>query len=274
MPEHHYDTPEPIDLVIEIGRGTVRVDAITTSTTDITLTGARADQVRVEHVDGEISIIGPRDGLGFRPGDTRVDVIVSLPVDSRLVSRLGSADLVATGRLGGGQVKTGSGDVRLDELCGPADVETGSGDVRIAGPAADLRIKSGSGNVSLGLTQGALAISTGSGDVTLGGVEGPSVVKTGSGDLLITAARADTSYATGSGDLRIREATRGSFTARTASGDVAVAVRAGVPVWTDINTLTGRIHSTLRGAGHPEPGQDHVQLRVTSASGDVDLSEL
>jgi DUF4097 and DUF4098 domain-containing protein YvlB len=274
MPEHHYDTPEPIDLVIAIGRGTVRVDATETATTDIVITGKHADQVRVTQSTGAVSITDPRDGLGFRSGDVRADVVVSLPTGSRLVTRLGSADLTVTGSLGESHLKAGSGDVRLDVLSGPTGIETGSGDVRVLGPTDDLRVKSGSGDVTLGRTHGSLTVSTGSGDVSLEDVEGRSVVKTGSGDLLIATARADASYMTGSGDLRIRNALRGSFTARTASGDVAVAVPAGVPVWTDINTLTGQIHSTLQGAGQPEPGQDHVELRVTTASGDVDLQEI
>ena len=49
---------------------------------------------------------------------------------------------------------------------------------------------------------------------------------------------------------------------------------AGVPVWTDVHTVTGTIHSTLEGAGQPEPGADHVELRTTTVSGDIDLTQI
>lgn len=273
MAEHHFETLTQIDLYVELGRGAVRLDATETTTTDIIVTGPGADKVHVEQRGQEVSIIGPRDGLGFRSGEAHVDVTVSLPTDSRLVSRLGSADLSLTGRLGKSQLKTGSGALTLDTLSAPCSIETGSGDVRLRAASADLQVKSGSGDVTITRVEGRLAVSSGSGDIDVDGAEGPSVVKSGSGDLTIGSAHADASYTTGSGDLRIREATRGKFVTKSASGDVAIAVRAGVPVWTDINTVSGRIHSSLAGAGQPEPGQDHVELRTVTVSGDVDLSE-
>jgi hypothetical protein len=53
-----------------------------------------------------------------------------------------------------------------------------------------------------------------------------------------------------------------------------VGIPAGTPVWTDISSLTGRIHSTLSGAGQPAEGQDHVEVRATTVSGNVSLVEL
>lgn len=273
MTEHHFETPAPIDLYVEQGRGALRLQATETSTTVVTVTGPHADRVGVEQHGTQISIVGPREGLGFRAADSRVDVTVTLPTDSRLVTRLGSADLTATGRLGECRLKSGSGDTSLDVLAAAVSLETGSGDVRVREAAGDLRIKSGSGDVAISRVTGRVAVSTGSGDVTIGDGEGPAVVKSGSGDLTIAVAGADASYTTGSGDLRIREATRGRFETKSASGDVAVAVRAGVPVWTDVSTLTGHLRSTLSGTGRPAPGQDHVELRTTTVSGDVDLTQ-
>ncbi|MFA6298233.1 MAG: hypothetical protein WC642_03645, partial [Nocardioides sp.] len=72
----------------------------------------------------------------------------------------------------------------------------------------------------------------------------------------------------------IDTATRGRFTAKGASGNVRIGIPAGVPVWTDISTVTGRIHSTLQGAGQPEDGADHIEVRAKIVSGDVVLTEL
>jgi len=66
---------------------------------------------------------------------------------------------------------------------------------------------------------------------------------------------------------------RGRVSAKGASGDVVVGIPAGVPVWTDITTVSGRIRLDLQGAGQPEEGQDHVELRARTVSGDVVLTE-
>jgi len=53
-----------------------------------------------------------------------------------------------------------------------------------------------------------------------------------------------------------------------------IGIPAGVPVWTDVTTVSGSIHSDLRGAGQPEPGADYVELRAKTVSGDIDLREV
>ena len=103
---------------------------------------------------------------------------------------------------------------------------------------------------------------------------GQAVVKTGSGDLEIGHAGDGVSMRTGSGDMKIGTATKGKFSAKGASGDVLIGVPAGIPVWTDLTTVSGTIHSDLRGAGQPEPGPDYVELRAKTVSGDIQLHEV
>jgi hypothetical protein len=64
------------------------------------------------------------------------------------------------------------------------------------------------------------------------------------------------------------------MTAKGASGDVHIGVPAGVPVWTDISTVSGEIRSTLRGAGQPQDGADHVEVRAKVVSGDIVLTQV
>ena len=45
-------------------------------------------------------------------------------------------------------------------------------------------------------------------------------------------------------------------------------------MWTDVNTVTGSIASNLESAGKPAKGQDHVELRATTVSGDVRLIQV
>ena len=79
---------------------------------------------------------------------------------------------------------------------------------------------------------------------------------------------------TGSGDLTIRTAHRGKLTAKGASGDVQIGVPAGVPVWTDLTTVSGDIRSGLEGVGEPEEGADHIELRAKTVSGDIVLTQV
>ena len=117
-------------------------------------------------------------------------------------------------------------------------------------------------------------VSTGSGDVQLWTTRGPAVVKTGSGDVKVGDAATDVTMTTGSGDLVVSTARNGRMTAKGASGDVRVGIPAGVPVWTDISTISGEIRSTLQGAGQPQNGTDHVEVRAKVVSGDIVLTEI
>jgi DUF4097 and DUF4098 domain-containing protein YvlB len=274
MSEHHFETHQPVRLFVEIGRGTVAVLATETTESRVEVTGRDADAVHVEQSGDEISVVAPRLRSGFLGGDSRLDVRITVPTGSDVVLRTGSADIAVEGTVGTAQVKSGSGDVRVDTLGGPAAVSTGSGAITVDVARAELRVKSGSGEVRVGHAEAALSVSTGSGSVEIGASAGPAVVKTGSGDLAVGDARDDLSMTTGSGDLVVRAASRGRVTAKGASGDVRLGIRAGVPVWTDISTVSGEIHSNLRGAGQPEEGAEHVEVRAKTVSGDIVLTEV
>ncbi|MDO9454680.1 DUF4097 family beta strand repeat-containing protein [Nocardioides sp.] len=274
MTDHHFETHEPIELYVENGKGLVEVHATDTTETRVELSGPDAEETRVELEGTQLSVIAPQHRGGFLGGDRRLDIVVTLPTLSDVVTKLGSADLRATGTVGGTQVRSGSGDVSLETLGGACLIETGSGDVRVERAEQALRIKSGSGDVGIGTAAAEVSVSTGSGDVQITDAAGPTAVKTGSGDLLIGRAHTDVGLTTGSGDLEIQSVSSGRVQVKGASGDVRVGVPAGVPVWTDVSTVSGRIHSTLEGAGQPEPGADHVELRAKTVSGDIVLTQL
>ena len=274
MSEHHFETHRPVSLFVEIGKGSVTIVATDTTESSVEVTGRDAESVRVEQSGDQISVVAPKQRTGFLAGDSRLDVNVTVPTDSDLAVRTGSADITVDGVVATGQVRSGSGDVQVDTFGGPAVVETGSGNVRIGEARSELRIKSGSGGISLGHTGSSVAVSTGSGDVEIGTSNGPTVVKTGSGDLEVVDAQSDVSLTTGSGDLLVRKALRGRVTAKGASGSVRLGIAAGVPVWTDISTVSGEIHSSLNGAGRPTEGADHAEVRAKTVSGDIVLTEV
>jgi DUF4097 and DUF4098 domain-containing protein YvlB len=274
MTEHHFETHRPVSLYVEVGKGSVQVVATDTTESTVEVTGRDADSVRVDHADDQLSVVAPHQRAGFLSGDSRLDIRVTVPTDSDLAVKTGSADIGVDGTVGTSRLKSGSGQVDVETFSGPAVVETGSGDIRVDEARAELRIKSGSGDINIGHAGGSVVVSTGSGGVEIGTTHGPTVVKTGSGDLKVADAQTDVSLSTGSGDLVIGTANRGRFTAKGASGDVRVGIPAGIPVWTDISTVSGEIRSNLRGAGEPEEGQDTVEVRAKTVSGDIVLAEV
>jgi DUF4097 and DUF4098 domain-containing protein YvlB len=274
MSQHHFETHEPVDLFVEIGKGSVAITATETTESRVEIEGRDADQVDVRQSGNQISVVAPRQRSGFFGGDNRLDLAITIPLRSELAVKTGSADIDVAGTVGTSKLKTGSGDVRTEDLEGPAHVETGSGNVAIDVANAELRIKSGSGTVRVRHAESAVAVSTGSGDVEIHTSNGPAAVKTGSGDLKVVDANTDVSLATGSGDLVVGTARRGRFTMKGASGNVQIGIPAGVPVWTDISTLSGSIRSDLESAGEPAEGAEHVELRAKTVSGDVVLTQV
>jgi hypothetical protein len=273
MTEYDFTTSQPVALYVEIGAGQVDVTATDTDQTRVELSGRHADEVLVELDGRDLRVIAPKRKTGFfSSDDDALFATITVPTGSDLAARTGSADLGVVGEIGSSRVKTGSGDVRLDTLGGPASVETGSGDVEVEESRSELRVKCGSGDVRINAVGAGAAVSTGSGDVQIGATTGPAVVKTGSGDVRVVEAGSDVSLVTGSGDLQIDTARRGKLSAKGASGSIHVGIPAGVPVWTDISTVSGRIHSNVQGSGEPSGDGDHLELRATTVSGDVVLS--
>lgn len=270
--ERSFDTPGPIELYAELGKGSLTVDAVQTTRTTVTVTGRRAEEVEVSQSGDQIAVIAPRRN-GFFGDDAKIDVTVSLPTASHLVTKTGSADQTCTGDLASARVKTGSGDVAIESVSDPSLVEAGSGDLSIDRAGA-IKVKSGSGDVRIGHLVGDCSVSTGSGDVSVGTAEGPVQSKSGSGDLHVTDARSDVTHTTGSGDLVVRRFSHGGLLAKTASGDVRVGVPADIPVWTDLRTVSGRLASNLDGAGEPSADQDYLELRASTVSGDIALEQL
>jgi DUF4097 and DUF4098 domain-containing protein YvlB len=286
-----FDTPTPTSLYVEIGGGDVDVRAEVTDRTTVDVTGKHADDVSVEQRGEQILVIAPPRRSGFFGGGDDLYVRIVTPLQSRLATKLGSADVVATGVLGEARLRSGSGDARLETVEGDAGHESGSGDLSIGLVTGDLASKSGSGDVDAEEIGGSATVSTGSGDVEVGNVGGDVLVKTGSGDVELGSSHGAVQVKTGSGSLRIRQAMgnvalstasgdllvdlmgAGQLQANNVSGDVRLGIPAGLPVWTDVSTVTGSVSSSLDGAGQPGEGQEYLELRARTVSGDIHLEQ-
>lgn len=182
----------PSALIVDVSAG------------DVWLRGAPADNVFVK-----AKIDGPENHVGYELGQQSltvfdecneepcsVDLSLDVPENVALTLRTGSGDVWVENVRGDISLRTGSGDITGIALAGlDFSADTGSGDVRCAlAPAERVRLRTGSGDVALTVPYGAyrLNISTSAGDQKVEGVQadeaaqGTIDVSTGSGDLKIT----------------------------------------------------------------------------------------
>ncbi len=143
-----FETHQPIALSIELSQGTVRMIASDRSDTVVAVNpsdpskpadveAARRTVVDLANRTLSIRVPKPRGIAVLGPGRSgSVDVTVELPEGSSLKAEAGFGDVRCDGRLGDVDVRTGAGNVRLDQT-GALRVHSGVGrvDLEEARPA-------------------------------------------------------------------------------------------------------------------------------------------
>lgn len=212
--------------------------------------GQRGDEIHVELEGRGWSITIGNWGIG----SPKVGVRVTCPTGSALDCDTASADVRSSGTLGEGRIRTASGDVTVEEVTGRLELKTASGDLRLERAGGPCSITTVSGDVDAGTLGADLAVNSVSGDVQVGEV---------GGDVAISSV---------SGDQRVRAAGPGELLLKAVSGDVQVAIRRGLRVKLDVNSVSGSIGSELEVRDSPA-GSDAplADLRVRTVSGDVKI---
>ena len=275
--DRSFDTPEPIDLYVENGRGLVDVTATPPrrrpsgspasaprSSTSATCRRARDPPHRDHRAAAQRRLL--RQG-------PRAEVLVEVPVASGLDAKVGSSDVASHGRFDDTRVDAGSGDISLDVVDGDTVVQSGSGDLVAEHLAGEARVKTGSGDVR----RAPRRLQPRRHDRQRGRARRRRRRRGGHQDRVRRRpgrhARRRGRLHHRVGDLVVGEAASGRVTAKTASGDVRIGVRAGTPVWTDVRTASGRLSSSLPSTGEPAADQPYLEVRATTASGDVTLHQ-
>lgn len=244
---------------VAVGSGDVVVHATETDRVRVELDAPGDDgrsivaETVLEQRGDEIVVETPRRS-GFLRRSPSVDVRLSVPTGTQLEVRTDSADVAATGAIGESRVQSGSGDVRLERVDGPLQVSTGSGDISVRTPECATKLSSGSGSIEVEQASGPMQLNTASGDIRVG------------------EAADDVTASTASGDQQVDRLGHGKARLSSASGDVVAGVTDGIPVWLDVNTLSGSVSSDLSGSEAPPAGTDYLELRVNTASGDIVLT--
>jgi hypothetical protein len=174
----NFATTAPIAATLEIPAG--RVELIATDRTDTTVEVRPSDpsknrdvkmasQTTVDYADGVLRIRTPKANQVLGPSGS-LEVVVHLPVGSRVEAKAGAAELRTVGRLADLSFEGAYRDITVDE-------------------AAAVQLTAVDGDVSIGRLTGAARISTSRGAIRVGeAFHGKVELKTLSGDITIGAA--------------------------------------------------------------------------------------
>ena len=275
---HTFETPNPVDLRVELRSGEILVNAEETTTTTIELEAVGGDAAAQEAIDNakvdqrgdKIVVQLPKTRSGLFRGRGEVKATIRVPLHSNAEIETGSADTRTRGELGNLKFDSGSGDVEA-EFGENVAIRTGSGDMTIGTAAGSFDSKSGSGDIRVDTIGTTAEVKAGSGDVMLGQVPQGLQVKTGSGDIVVKQLAGDVDLMAGSGDVQLKQVTSGRVRVKTGSGDIVAGIATGTAAYLDIQTVTGEVRSSLESTDAPTNGEATVELHLQSGTGDVVL---
>jgi len=179
--------------------------------------------------------------------------LVFAPRGTDILVETSSASVNCEGRMGGLDVKTGSGDVTLERV-ESATVKTASGDVRAAHVERDIKVACAAGDARVGRC-GRGVFSTASGDVRIGTAAQSVIVSTLAGDL----------------DIGLFLGRRASV--KSMSGSVGIGAPAGTRLDLDATLLSGKLRLPAPG---PAAGAAARQMRIKAklVSGDLTIKRV
>jgi hypothetical protein len=233
--------------ILDIRVTSGRIDLAPSAEGEITIdvSGSGADFLVVEQNGDTISIREERRLFGGRS----VNIRAGVPAGTSLEGAVASLDIVARVDLGRVVMRSASGDLDLGRI-DHAELKSASGDVKIDSCAGRCEVTTASGDVRIHQATGDVSVSSASGDVGIESVEGRVEVKTASGD------------------IRIGRCSGPSIEAASMSGDVEVGLPEGTRVEAEIDSLSGDVVLPPR---RPPDGQTErsLKLRAKTVSGDI-----
>jgi DUF4097 and DUF4098 domain-containing protein YvlB len=266
---------------LELGVADVRIDAGDRDDTVVEVRPSNpekkadvtaAEQTRVEYANGRLLVKAPKGWrqYSWRSEGDSIDVEISLPAGSRVEGDAGVAALHSTGRIGELRFKTGVGEIHLDRA-GPVEIRTGAGDVSVEEASGQAQIRTGSGALQVGSVDGPAVVKNSNGDTWLGEVAGDLRVNAGNGKIAVDRSEGSIVAKSANGDILIGTVARGPVVAETAFGKVDIGVVDGVVAWLELKTGHGRVHNELDSAESPAPDEDAVEIRARTSYGDITI---
>jgi hypothetical protein len=275
-----FETPDPIDVDVEVGGAYVRIEAADRTDTVVEVTPtdpssrtdrAAAQDTRVELVGGRLEVRGPS---GWRGWTSRrigaVDVRIDLPAGSTLRLELGAGSSHARGRLGACRARLGAGDLVFERVAA-LEAKTGAGDISVEEVAGSAQVTTGTGEVRIDRVDGTAAVKDSNGSIFVGEVTGDARFSSANGSITVDRAMDSIVAKTARGDVRIGEVSGGVAVAQSSMGTVEVGVLEGVAAWLDLHTKFGRVRKDLDDSGAPEPADRKAEVHASTSFGDITI---
>ena len=187
------------------------------------------------------------------------------------------------------KILTASGDVTMEDVGAAKQIiKTMSGDVSGACLIGDVTVSTVSGDVVYESLEGEVSVHTVSGDVKISRIVGKTSIGTASGDVKVKDLQGDGSFKTASGDVECTVTAVGeTLDVGTASGDVEINLPEDTSLQMTLKTASGDIKtfcdcmSTDEEINYVKSGkravgtigqEPYLQLKVTTASGDIEIN--
>jgi hypothetical protein len=245
MSQFTFSVGSPPSLDVRVTSGRLSLGPSAAGEVIIDVSGSGAEFLVVEQSGDTVSIREERRLFGGRT----VNIRALVPGGANLEAAVASLDILARVDLGRVVVRSASGDVHLGEVS-TAEVKSASGDVKVETCTGRCEITAASGDVKVQRAAGDLAVSTASGDITVERAEGRLEVKTASGDINIGSCSGP------------------SVEATSMSGDVELGLPEGTRVEAEIDSLSGDVVLPTRSPPNGETNRN-LKLRAKTVSGDV-----
>lgn len=247
MSHYVFDVGESASLDLRVSAG--RLDLVPSSDgkVSVDVSGSGAEFIVVEQAGDTVTIREERHLWGGRS----VNIRASVPAGTNFEAAVASLDVVARVELGRVSGRTASGDFDLGGV-GSLEVRTASGDVKVDTCSGRCEINSASGDLRLHEAGGDVVVSTASGDVSVDTIRGRLETKSASGDITVRLCEGSQVEAT------------------SLSGDISLGIPEGTRVEAEMDSLSGDVRLPPR---RPPSGEAQKQMRVRAktVSGDIDL---
>jgi hypothetical protein len=276
----HFETPQPIAVVLELRVADVRVSAGERADTIVHVRPtdsskpddvAAAEHTRVEYADGRLLVKEPRrlrELSPFSDGGS-IDVEIELPAGSDLSGQTAAGGFRCTGSLGRCELKSSAGQISLDRAARVKLVT--AGDIRLERVTGDAELVTATGDVRAAEIDGSVVIKNSNGDTRIGEVGGDLRVKAANGDIDVEHSHGSVVAKTANGHIRLGGIQRGTLVAETASGHIEVGIAGGAAAWLDLHTSYGNVHNGLDATEGPGSADEHVEVRARTGFGDITI---
>jgi DUF4097 and DUF4098 domain-containing protein YvlB len=274
----HFETPQPISVVLELRVADVRVVAGERTDTSVQVLPSdsskrddvtAAENTRVEYANGMLLVKAPRRLREWSPRSDggSIDVEIELPAGSDVSGHTAAGGFRCTGVLGRCELKSSAGEIRVDQAARVKLVT--AGDITLERASGDAELTTATGEVRAGEIAGSAVIKNANGDIRIGEVGGDLRVKAANGDIVVERSESSVTAKTANGRIRVGSIHRGSLVAETANGRIEVGIAGGVAAWLDLDTRYGHVHNDLDATEAPGSVGEHVEVRARTGFGDI-----